>query len=458
VVVATGQRGVGVAGVALPGCRARPVVGGHALAGEQCGQVRRREAPPDVERAELRVPGTGGVEAHLVEQFLDVGEVVGEQRHAPLVVVHADAAGYYLCDPPGELPADLAVAGHQLGALLEGEVVPVVLRAAALVHRVETDVLDVRDVGFEAGLDVAGHPGVFGLSFSEVLAGHVPGDLRHGDVGVGPLGVAGELGAFEGALEVVEVRERRPEVHHEQVGLVAGDREHRRPALLGVREVDAVGQIGDSLIECALSLAVGRIAPRAPVHGPEVVEDVPSLLRGRRFASFRIHGRPCIGATKGLVLLGPWSRRLSAGGGDPENHPYAVASRTGGHAPGRRDAPTPRTRGGGPRGVRGRGGRRGRGLPARRTGDVPRGGRVAGGVGRVGRRHRTDRGGVGNRRGPRTALALRLLLGRLRRARGLSRPRTPRGLEGARPASRPRRLEGSVVDQRLAHRTGTDRL
>ena len=68
------------------------------LALEVPRQLGRRELQADVEGPELRVPGRGLVEAHLVDQLLEDERVVGEQVDAPLPVVEADRARDHLRD------------------------------------------------------------------------------------------------------------------------------------------------------------------------------------------------------------------------------------------------------------------------------------------------------------------------------------------------------------------------
>src|SRR5690606_24807452 len=58
----------------------------------------RREPDAHVEAAELAEAGTRLVEAHVGDDALDVEEVVGEERDAPLPVVESDGAGDDLVD------------------------------------------------------------------------------------------------------------------------------------------------------------------------------------------------------------------------------------------------------------------------------------------------------------------------------------------------------------------------
>jgi len=88
------------------------------------------------------------------------------------------------------------VAAHHLGALLEGEGVPVVLRAATFAHRVETGVLVVRDLGFELAFDILPEA-LVDLIALEVVIGDVAGDFCDRHVGGRLSGKLGEGGVFE---------------------------------------------------------------------------------------------------------------------------------------------------------------------------------------------------------------------------------------------------------------------
>jgi len=271
VTVAIGSLLVRVALVRSVGFRVA-AVGRDRLAGQQRGQVLRRELPTHVEGAELRVLRGGGVEPHLVQQMLDLRRVVGEQRHAPLVIVEADASGDDLIDLAGVLATDPAVGGHVLLALVEGEIVPVVLRLPALVHRVETDVFGVRDRRVDALLHVVPHPRVLDVldPLDELLV-HVPRHLGHGDVGTRSLGELGEGRRLEPALGAVDRFKRRAEMEDHDVGFVADDREDGRPALLGVLEVDVGSEMFDAFRDGPLALAFGRGPPAVPVDPAEIV-------------------------------------------------------------------------------------------------------------------------------------------------------------------------------------------
>ncbi len=108
-----------------------PVLG-NRFAREVRTEVLGGEPASGEEPAELGETRTRGVETHLVEQFLDVGRIVAEQRYAPLEVVEADAPGDDLGDSSGVLFADLAVIREELGTLVEREFVPVVIRPRRL--------------------------------------------------------------------------------------------------------------------------------------------------------------------------------------------------------------------------------------------------------------------------------------------------------------------------------------
>ena len=56
------------------------------------------EADADVEGAEVGVEGAGLVEAHLVDELLEDGGIVGEEIDAPFPVVESDGAGDDLAD------------------------------------------------------------------------------------------------------------------------------------------------------------------------------------------------------------------------------------------------------------------------------------------------------------------------------------------------------------------------
>ncbi len=182
--------------------------------------------------------------------------------------------------------------GHVLGALVEGQVVPVVFRFATLGHRVERHVLGVGDRRIEAGLDVAADPGrPVGVTV-EVLPRlfRVPRGLGHGDVGRRTIGVTGEVGPFELAGERVEVGRRWPEVDHQQIGLVAQDRVAGGVARVCVLDGMRVVEVRDARLHGPLTVPFRGGLPRVPVDGPEIVQRVPSLGGGRRLPS-RWHGR-----------------------------------------------------------------------------------------------------------------------------------------------------------------------
>ena len=91
-------------------------------------RVGRRQHEAGEERAELGVARRHRIEAHLVHDVLQRDRVVGEQRDAPLPVVEPGRAGDELQDAARVGAADARVAGHQLLALLERELVPVRVR------------------------------------------------------------------------------------------------------------------------------------------------------------------------------------------------------------------------------------------------------------------------------------------------------------------------------------------
>ncbi|ERH00519.1 MAG: hypothetical protein J07HN6_02140 [Halonotius sp. J07HN6] len=267
----------------MAGCVGR-VAGWDRVTVHERQQIVRREPAADVERAEFAVLRGRLVKPHLVDDILDVGRVLAEQSDAPLVVVEADRGGDDLIDIASVPFAGAAVLAHHVGPLVERQGVPVVFLAAAFAHRVDTDVLVVWDVGFELPLDVAAQP-LVDLVVGEVGVGDVPRNLRHGDVRGRLGGVAGETRPLKIAFGRREGVERRPEMHDEQVGLVAEHREHGRGAL-------AVGDIGNRLVGFEmlaglagrpLAVVIGRVSPRVPVDPPEVVEHVPAFVCLRDF-------------------------------------------------------------------------------------------------------------------------------------------------------------------------------
>ena len=250
-----------------------------AVAREERAEVRRREAPADVELAELAVLRGHLVEAHLVDDVLDVGRVVTEQGDAPFVVVEADRGGDDLLDFPGVLPTGVAVGGHQVAALVEREVVPVVLLAAALRHRVEGHVGVLGDVGLEFALDVAQQAGVDVLLVTlEVVVRDVAGHLGDGDVGGRLFGEGRERGPLELPFGAGDVVQRRSEVDDHEVRLVAEDGEDGGRARLGVLDRLVGVEVRDALLDCAAALVFGRVTPRVPVDGSEVVQREPALV------------------------------------------------------------------------------------------------------------------------------------------------------------------------------------
>jgi hypothetical protein len=195
------------------------------------------------------------------------------------VVVESDRGGDHLLDPAGELAADLAVAGHQVGALLEVEGVPVHRLAAALAHRVETDVLAVGHVGVELRLDVATQPlvGLLGVVL-EVVGRDVAADLRDRDVGARALGELRERRRLEPSLGGREVIERRAEVDEHEVGLLPEDRADRRDALVGVGDGLVRLEVVDALRDGPVAGVLGGRPPGVPVDAPEIVQDEPALV------------------------------------------------------------------------------------------------------------------------------------------------------------------------------------
>jgi len=183
------------------------------------------------------------------------------------------------------------VVGHVFGALVERQVVPVVLGVAALAHRVETDVAVVREIRVDPRPDVLREAGVVVDLALEVVAGAfgVPRRLGDGDVRTRPLGEPGERRPFERPLERVEVAHRRAEVDEHEVGLVADDAEDGGVAAVGVDALDRF-EVLDALLHGAVPLAVGGRAPRVPVDRPEVVEYVPALFRRRGISSVHARG------------------------------------------------------------------------------------------------------------------------------------------------------------------------
>jgi len=236
----------------------------------------------DVEGVELAVLRGGLVEPHLVDDVLDLDGVLGEQRHAPLVGVEADRGSDDLLYPSGEGFAGFPVAAHHVGAVLEGEGIPVVFGATTLAHRVETDVLVVRDVGFELPFDVVPEPGVDVLDVAlEVVVRDVARDLRHREIGSRLCRKACQRRLFELAFGPRERIEARPEVDDHEVGLVAEDREDRRRTLtvLDVSQRLVGREILFARGKRPLPFVFGGLAPRVPVDRPEIVQRVPSFVR-----------------------------------------------------------------------------------------------------------------------------------------------------------------------------------
>ena len=94
---------------------------------------------PGVEGPELRVERRGLVEAHRVDDLLEVIGVYREEGDAPLEVVDPGGARDHLEDPAGELPPARPVRVHQLLAVVVREREPVAHVAAPLRHRVEAE-------------------------------------------------------------------------------------------------------------------------------------------------------------------------------------------------------------------------------------------------------------------------------------------------------------------------------
>src|SRR5690606_6941560 len=239
------------------------------------------EQPPEivdflsyVERAELPEAGADLVEAHLVDELLELEGVVGEEGHPPFPVVEAHGAGDYLGHLAGVLATGPAVLPHEAGPLLRRQRVPVVGEVPLLAHRVEADVTAVfGDLGAEASLDVGARFDVLCRSLGCVVAA----DLDHRQVRVGTGGHRPEEGAVELLLEAGELADLGPEVEQQQVGLVAdhcvGDAASFRGVVdagIGVEQVAGFGQ------RLLLGLWRGR-SPGGLVETSEVVEGEPAL-------------------------------------------------------------------------------------------------------------------------------------------------------------------------------------
>src|SRR5439155_26132316 len=76
---------------------------------EEARQLGGGELQADEERAELAVPRTCLVEAHLVDQLLEDERVVGEKVDTPLPIVEADGTGDNLGHLLGVAAADDAM-------------------------------------------------------------------------------------------------------------------------------------------------------------------------------------------------------------------------------------------------------------------------------------------------------------------------------------------------------------
>src|SRR5690606_8753491 len=106
---------------------------------EQPPQIVCFDSFTHIERAELPETGADLVEAHLVDQLLELERVVGEQRHAPFPVVEAHGAGHALGHLPGIPAPGPTVFAHVRGSFVLRQPVPVVAEVPLLVHRVEAD-------------------------------------------------------------------------------------------------------------------------------------------------------------------------------------------------------------------------------------------------------------------------------------------------------------------------------
>src|ERR1700722_4278471 len=121
------------------------------------------------------------------------------------MIVEASRARDELQDPAPKLSACRSVFDHQLGSLLERELVPVLLMDSALGHRVEA----VRPKAFWRKLRAEpSKEGRFGCSHC------VLGDLGERDVGSYEL----EPRADEPGLEMSQAVEGLPKAHTDEVG------------------------------------------------------------------------------------------------------------------------------------------------------------------------------------------------------------------------------------------------
>ena len=80
-------------------------------------QLVERQLQHDVKLAELAVIGAHRIEAHFIDDRLDLESIAREKRHAPLRIIEPCRAGDELLHAPRELPADRAVAQHQPPAI-----------------------------------------------------------------------------------------------------------------------------------------------------------------------------------------------------------------------------------------------------------------------------------------------------------------------------------------------------
>src|SRR5437762_1435813 len=82
-------------------------------------QFVERELQADVELAEFAVVGAHGVEAHFVNDRLNLKRVLGEQRDTPLGIVESGRTSDQLFHFPGVLPANGAMPEHELASFFE---------------------------------------------------------------------------------------------------------------------------------------------------------------------------------------------------------------------------------------------------------------------------------------------------------------------------------------------------
>src|SRR5205823_8854562 len=82
-------------------------------------QFIERQLNADEEFSKIRVVGTDFIEAHFVDDLLDLASVARKKRDAPLGIIESGRAGDELFHFAGKLATNFGVAAHQFAAVIK---------------------------------------------------------------------------------------------------------------------------------------------------------------------------------------------------------------------------------------------------------------------------------------------------------------------------------------------------